>query len=105
MKNPIYFLGHQDRGNSDNVYVIVEVPCDKEINPDLLFQQKSLILYGRRNGKLRCKTIQYLESSIYRYRAVAELNYMDKSYLYKTKQFAKVREQVEQRLVWEMLKA
>jgi hypothetical protein len=105
MKNSIYFLGHQDHGNSDNVYAIVEVPCDKEINPDLLFQQKALILYGRRNGKLRCKTIQGLECSFYRYRAVAELDYMDKSDLYKTKQFAKVREQVEKHLFWEMLKA
>jgi hypothetical protein len=101
----IYFLGHQDRGNSDNVYAIVELPCEKEIYPELLFDQKALILYGRRNGKLRCKTIEGLECSLYRYRAVAVLDYMDKSDLYKTKQFAKVREQVEKHLVWALLKA
>jgi hypothetical protein len=104
MKNPIYFLGHQDRGNSDNVYAIVEVPCEKEIYPNILFDQKALILYGRRNSKLRCKTIEGLECSLYRYRAVMELDYMDKSDLYKTKQFAKVREQVEKHLVWALLK-
>ena len=100
-----YFLGHQERGNSDNVYVIVEVPCEKELYPDLLFDQKALILYGRRNGKLRCKTIPYLDRSEYRYKAVTELDYMDKSDLYKTKQFAKVREQVEKHLIWALLKA
>ena len=100
----IYFLGHQDRGNSDNVYAIVELPCEKEIYPESLFDQKALILYGRRNGKLRCKTIEGLECSLYRYRAVMELDYMDKSDLYKTKQFAKVREQVEKHLVWALLK-
>jgi hypothetical protein len=102
--NPIYFLGHQQRGNSDNVYVIVEVPCDKEIYPELLFDQKALVLYGKRNGKLRCKTITYLDRSEYRYRAVMELDYMDKSDLYKSKHFAKVREQVEKHLVWALLK-
>jgi len=102
--NPIYFLGHQERGNSDNVYVIVEVPCEKEIYPELLFDQKALILYGRRNGKLRCKTIPYLDRSEHRYMAVMAKDYMDKSDLYKTKQFAKVREQVEKHLVWALLK-
>ena len=104
MSNPIYFLGHQQRGNSDNVYAIVEVPCEKEIYPDLLFDQKALVLYGRRNGKLRCKIIEYLDRSEYRYRAVMELDYMDKSHLYKTKKFAKIREQVEKHLVWALLK-
>lgn len=102
--NPIYFLGHQDRGNSDNVYAMVEVPCDKQIDPELVYDQKVLILYGRRNGKLRCKPISYLERSVYRYRAIMELDYMDKSDLYNTKEFAKVREQVEKHLVWALLK-
>lgn len=102
--NPIYFLGHQERGNSDNVYVIVEVPCEKEIYPELLFDQKALVLYGKRTGKLRCKTITYLDRSEYRYRAVMELEYMDKSDLYRSKKFAKVREQVEKHLVWALLK-
>jgi len=53
---------------------------------------------------LRCKIIEYLDRSEYRYRAVMELDYMDKSDLYKTKQFAKVREQVEKHLVWALLK-
>jgi hypothetical protein len=100
----IYFLGHQERGNSDNVYVIVEVPCDKEIYPEILFDQKALVLYGKRNGRLRCKIITYLDRSEYRYRAVMELDYMDKSHLYKTKKFANVREQVEKHLVWTLLK-
>jgi hypothetical protein len=102
--NPIYFLGHQERGNSDNVYVIVEVPCDKDNDPELVFDQKALILYGRRNGKLRCKTIPYLDRSEHRYMAVMAKNYMDKSDLYKTKKFDKVRQQVEQHLIWALLK-
>ena len=99
-----YFLGHQDRGNSDNVYVIVEVPCEKELYPDLLFDQKALVLYGKRNGRLRCKTITYLDRHEYRYRAVFELNYMDKSHLYKSKYFNKVIEQIEKHLTWALLK-
>ena len=102
--NSIYFLGHQERGNSDNVYAIVQLPFKKELYPELLVDQKALVLYGRRNGKLRCKVINYLDCTEYRYNAVSQLDYMDKSDLYKTKQFAKVREQVEKHLVWALLK-
>jgi len=99
------FLGHQEQGNADNVVVIVEVPCKKDIYPDLLIDQKALLLHGRRNGKLRCKEIMYLDSLTYKYKYIDKQNYKDKSWLYKTKEFAKIREQVEKHLSWALLKA
>jgi hypothetical protein len=104
-----YFFGHQDRGNSDNVYVIVELPYDEEGPHDyeksiFLLEQKVLILYGRRNGKLRCKTVRRLVRSDYRYKAIMNLDYMDKLDLYYSPEFDKVRQQVEQHVIWAMLK-
>ena len=98
------WLGHQEQGNSDNVVVIVEVPCEKDIYPDLLIDQKALLLYGRRNGKLRCKIINYLDFFDVKYKYIDRQNYVDKSWLYDTEKYAKVKEQVEKHLSWEMLR-
>ena len=55
------FVGWQTQGNADNVCVIIEVPYLKtDYHPDDLINQKILVVYGRRNGKLRCKVESWL---------------------------------------------
>jgi hypothetical protein len=43
-------------GNEDKVMILVSLP-EKPLNPDMLFENTTLMLYGRRTGKLRAKLI------------------------------------------------
>jgi hypothetical protein len=100
------FVGWQTQGNADNVCVIIEVPSLKAelYHPDDLINKKILVVYGRRNGKLRCKVESWLGNIevIHEYRY--ERNYEDATKLYGSPRFIKVREEVKKFLSWEMLK-
>ena len=99
----VTFLGWQNNGNADNVCVIVEMPCGKDIYPELLLDQKALVLYGRRNGKLRCKVIQYLDCLDVKWKYIDKGKYRDHLHLYKEPIFDKVREQVEKHYTWNLV--
>jgi hypothetical protein len=50
-------------GNEDQVMILVSLP-EKPLNPDMLFEDNTLMLYGRRTGKLRAKLISRYDEMV-----------------------------------------
>lgn len=97
----IKYLGWREKGNEDNVVIIVDLPDHEPLNSDSFFDSKSLVIYGRRNGKLRSKLISYYDASHvmidYRNRGYSGPYGLDQ------KKLKHLRSEIDKHLSWAML--
>lgn len=97
----IEYLGWREKGNEDNVVIVVNVTDYKPLNPDSFLDSKSLVIYGRRNGKLRSKLISRLDTFQvildYRNRGY------DGPYGLAQKKLKHLRGEIDKHLSWAML--
>lgn len=94
------YLGWCQRGNSDDVVIVINVPDTRPLNPDSLIESKSLLIYGRRNGKLRSKLISRFDTfqTILDYR---ERGY--EKYGFNLKKLKHLETEIKKHMTWAML--
>ena len=96
----VEYLGWCQRGSADDVVIVVDVPDTKPLNPDSFLDSKALVLYGRRNGKLRSKLVSRLDTFqvILEYR---ERGY--EKYGFGLKKLKHLESEIEKHMTWAML--
>ena len=86
--------------NEDNVIILVKLPHGP-LTPDSLFDDKTLMLYGRRTGKLRAKLIPWIDNNTVMIEAKIQKHYETVSM--KHRKLKHLLPQIEKHLSWALL--